>query len=172
MKSKPKIILFILLAVVTGLASCIKEEQYPIEPKIQFVRYENDTSFKDINGNDSIVALTISYTDGDGDIGLYDSDTAEPYKYNYFLKLQYLKNGQRVEVIPVDTTLGFNGRIPILTPTGRNKNIKGEISYVLELYYAWALLETDTIGFEVYIKDRALHSSNVVETPMFVISKP
>lgn len=169
MKSKSKIVLFILLAVVTGLASCIKEEQYPDEPVIQFVEFG---TLKDMNGYDSLGSLTISYTDGDGDLGLYDSDTAEPYKYNYFLKLMYLKNGQRVEVIPVDTTLGFNGRIPILTPTGRNKNIKGEISYVLELYYAWALLETDTIGFEVYIKDRALHSSNVVETPMFVISKP
>jgi len=171
MNLAPKIALILLPATLLGLASCIKEEQYPIEPRIQFEGFWKPDSTSN-SKYDSIRFLSISYTDGDGDIGLYDTDTAEPYKYNYFLKFLYLKNGELVEVKPADTTLGFNARIPILTPTGRNKNIKGEIRMELELYYAWPSLQSDTISFEVYIKDRALHSSNIVQTPLFIISKP
>jgi hypothetical protein len=169
MKQLPKIALFVVILIFTGLVSCIKQDNYPIEPVITFKGFG---VIADINNHDSIGRLAISYTDGDGDIGLYDSDTVEPYKYNFFLKFLYMKNGQMVELIPADSTLGFDARIPILTPTGRNKNIKGDISIDLQLFYAWTALESDTIGFEIYIKDRALHSSNVIQTPIFVISKP
>ncbi|NVO21296.1 MAG: hypothetical protein HXX13_16465 [Bacteroidetes bacterium] len=165
----PKIIAFVIILIALGLGSCVKQDSYPAEPVIKF---EGFGVLKDINQHDSLGELTVSYTDGDGDIGLYDSDTVEPYKYNFFLKFFYLKNNQRIELIPTDTALGFNARIPVLTPGGKNKNIKGNISFDLELYYAWPLLGSDTIAFEVYIKDRALHSSNVVQTPLFVISKP
>jgi hypothetical protein len=164
-----KIVLLLLAIALTGLTSCIKEEQYPIEPVIRFERF---ATLQNIYNHDSLGLLTISYTDGDGDIGLYDTDTAEPYRYNYFLKFKYMKNGELLELTPADTALGFNARIPILTPAGKNKNIKGEISMELELYYAWPALESDTISFEVYIRDRALHSSNIVQTPLFIISKP
>jgi len=82
-----------------------------------------------------------------------------------------LVNNQLVEVKPVDSTLTFNARIPILTPAGRNKNIKGDITMYLELYFARQILKSDTIGFEIYIKDRDLNESNVVETPLFIIKK-
>ncbi len=169
MKSLPKIVLFLLLPAISLLTSCIKEDQYPIEPVIQ---YQGFGVMSDINNHDSLGQLTISYTDGDGDIGLYDYDTIEPYKYNFYMKFMYMKNGQMTELIPSDTNLGFNARIPILTPAGKNKNIKGEISIDLELYYAWPLLESDTIGFEVFIKDRAQHISNIIQTPLFIIRKP
>jgi len=169
MNPASKIVVLLFALTLSGLTSCIKEEQYPIEPVIRFERF---ATLQNTNSHDSLGLLTISYTDGDGDIGLYDTDTAEPYKYNYFLKFQYLKNGELVELKPADTSLGFNGRIPILTPTGKNKNIKGEISMELELYFAWPALQSDTISFEVFIKDRALHSSNIVQTPLFIINKP
>jgi hypothetical protein len=169
MNTPSKIALFALFLIASVLSSCIKQESYPVEPVIKFQSF---AVLKDVNQHDSLGQLTVSYTDGDGDIGLYDSDTIEPYKYNFFLKIFYMKNHELVELIPTDTTLGFNARIPILTPTGKNKNIKGEISIDLDLYYAWPVLGSDTIAFEVYIKDRALHSSNVVETPLFIISKP
>jgi hypothetical protein len=169
MKTLPKIALFAGLLIASALSSCIKQEMYPVEPVIT---YDGFGVLQDINHHDSLGQISISYTDGDGDIGLYDSDTVEPYKYNFYLKFFYVKNQQLVELIPTDTSLGFNARIPILTPAGKNKNIKGQISMNLELYYAWPLLGSDTIAFEVYIKDRALHSSNVIQTPPYIISKP
>jgi hypothetical protein len=169
MNTTSKIALFILLLLGTGISSCIKQESYPVEPVI---KYGSFGVLRDVNDYDSLGRLTVSYTDGDGDIGLYDSDTVEPYKYNFFLKFFYMKNNQLVELIPIDTALGFNARIPILTPAGRNKNIKGDISIDIDLYYARPVLGSDTIAFEVFIKDRALHSSNVVQSPIFIIQKP
>jgi len=169
MKTYPKIALFSVLLILLGLTACIKEQQYPLEPVIAFRQYG---VVRDVSNYDSLGVLTISYTDGDGDIGLYDSDTVEPYKYNFYLTFLQMKNGQLTPLIPADSSLGFNARIPILMPTGRNKNIKGDISIDIQLTYARFLLQSDTIAFDVYIKDRALHQSNVVRTPLFLIAKP
>lgn len=168
MKAYTKISLIFLILLFACLTACIKEEQYPIEPKIEFGGF---TVIRDVSGKDSVGDLSISYTDGDGDIGLYDYDTAEPYKYNYYLKFMQFHNKQLVEVKPLDTSLTYNSRIPMLTPAGRNKNIKGDITMSLELYFARQLLKTDTIAFEIYITDRAHHKSNVVNTPLFKIKK-
>jgi len=168
MKIHTKIRFFLLIPLIACLTGCIKEEQYPITPQIEFGSFK---TARDISGKDSLGAITISYTDGDGNIGLYSWDTVEPYKYNFYLKFMQYVNNQLVEVKPVDTSLSFDARIPILTPKGRNKNIKGDITMYLELYFARQLLQSDTIAFEIYIKDRTLLKSNVVETPLFVIKR-
>ena len=41
----------------------------------------------------------------------------------------------------------------------------------LELYFARQILQSDTIAFEIYIKDRTLLESNVVKTPLFIIKR-
>lgn len=168
MKIYTKITFFLLISMVAGLTSCIKEEQYPIIPHIEFGGF---ATAKDITGKDSLGAISISYTDGDGNIGLFAWDTVEPKKYNFYLKFMELVNNELVEVKPVDSTLTFNGRIPLLTPVGRNKNIKGDITMYLELYFARQILKSDTIAFEIYIRDRDLNNSNVIETPLFLIQR-
>jgi len=168
MKIYTKITFFLLISIVAGLTSCIKEEQYPIIPHIEFGGF---ATAKDITGKDSLGAISISYTDGDGNIGLFPWDTVEPKKYNFYLKFMELVNNELVEVKPVDSTLTFNARIPILTPVGRNKNIKGDITMYLELYFARQILKSDTIAFEIYIRDRDLNNSNVIETPLFLIQR-
>jgi hypothetical protein len=168
MKLYTKISLFLLILLFTGLTACIKEEQYPLEP---YIEYGGFTTLRDVKGKDSLGAITISYTDGDGNIGLFAWDTVEPRKYNFYLKFMQYVNKQLVEVKPADTTITFNARIPLLTPAGKNKNIKGDITMSLELYFARQMLLSDTIAFEIYIKDRDLNKSNVVETPMFIIKK-
>jgi hypothetical protein len=168
MKIYTKIILILLIPFLAGLTACVKEDQYPIIPHIEFGGFG---TYKDISDKDSIGKITISYTDGDGNIGLFPWDTVEPKKYDYFLKFMQYTNNELVEVRPVDTNITFNARMPILTPTGRNRNIKGDISMFLELYFARQLLKSDTIAFEIYIMDRDLNRSNVIETPLFIIKK-
>jgi hypothetical protein len=168
MNKYTNISIFLLVLLVAGLNSCIEEEQYPIKPQIE---YGGFATARDINGKDSLGAVTISYTDGNGDIGLYSWDTVEPYKYNFYLKFMQLVNNQLIEVKPMDTSVTFNSRIPILTPLGRNKNIKGNITQYLELYFARPILKSDTIAFEIYIKDRALLTSNVVQSPLYIIKR-
>lgn len=169
MKALPKIHLFVLFILAASLAGCIEKVEYPEVPAITFKSYGVMSS---ADGYDSIAELTISYTDGDGDIGLYDYDTAEPYKYDYFLKFLEWRDGAFSEVQLADTNFTFNSRIPILTPEGKNKNIRGDISMYLEMYYAYMALQSDTIAFEVYIQDRALNKSNVLQTPAFIVKRP
>jgi hypothetical protein len=168
MKLFTKISLILFIPLLAGLTGCIQDEQYPLVPEIE---YGGFATVRDITNKDSLGLITISYKDGDGNIGLFAWDTVEPYKYNFYLKFLQKHNNQIVEVKPVDSTVTFNARIPILTPSGRNKNIKGDITMTLELYFARQLLLSDTIGFEIYIKDRALNKSNLVNTPLFIIKK-
>ena len=76
-----------VLVISSLLVSCIKKEDYPDIPSIEF------KSFSKINnglGYDDKGLLVISFTDGDGDIGLGSQeiqppyDTASMYYYNFF----------------------------------------------------------------------------------------
>ena len=169
MKTRSKITLIFLFLAALGITSCLKKEEYPIEPVI---KWESYSVLEDAKGYDSLSFLKISYSDGDGDIGLYDSDTVAPYKYNFFVKMYQKINGNLQQIIFPDTNINFNGRIPILTPTGRNKNIKGDIELMIEIYFARPVLLSDTIAFDLYLMDRALHKSNVVLSPLFLVRKP
>ena len=168
MKLYTKISLFLLILLFTGLTGCVKDVEYPLKPEIEFGGF---STMRDVSGKDSVGLITISYTDGDGNIGLDSNDKVEPYKYNYYLKFMQFKNKQLVDVLPQGSTENFNARIPILTPNGRNKNIKGDITRTIQLYFARQALQSDTIAFEIYIKDRTLLESNVIQTPLFVIKK-
>lgn len=152
------------------LMSCLRDEDYPIIPEIQ---YEDFVLL--FNTQTQIIergVLRISFKDGDGDIGLYQTDTAPPFDFNLFIKYFEIQNKDTVEIFLVDPASGdtstFNARIPILTPTGSNKSIKGEIEDTMFIYDPTSSF--DTIMFEVYLMDRALHKSNVVTTPLILRS--
>jgi hypothetical protein len=169
MKLFSKILLIVFLMGTAHFTGCIQKEQYPVEPVIGFTGFG---IYPSVQGYDSMGVVQITYTDGDGDIGLYDYDTVEPYRYNYFLKFMQMNKGVLEEIRLADSSLNFNARIPMLTPSGKNKNIRGEISMFLELYYAWPILTSDTVAFEIFIRDRALHMSNVVQTPLYILNRP
>lgn len=146
--------------------SCLRDEEYPIIPEIVFEDF-----LLLFNTQTQIIergVLTISFKDGDGDIGLHQTDTAAPYDFNLFIKYFEIQNKDTVEIFLVDPNSGdtstFNARIPILTPKGSNKSIKGEIEDTMFIYDPTSSF--DTIMFEVYLMDRALHKSNVVSTPL------
>jgi hypothetical protein len=169
MKQRSKIVLFLFAITAYLLSGCVEKEQYPLIPVIKYAGFMVDTTAQ---GYDSIGIVTITYTDGDGDLGLDSTDTAEPYLYNYYFTFMQMKEGVLQPVELPDSTINFNARIPILTPSGKNKNISGEISRTLELYQAWSALSSDTIGFEIYVKDRALNVSNIVQSPLYILKRP
>ena len=52
-----------------------------------------------------------------------------------------------------------------LTPSGKNKALKGDIIiYLVPAYYNRYSPDSDTIKFDVQLKDQAGHLSNLVET--------
>src|SRR5436190_23718041 len=68
-----------LVAVIAGLlfAGCKRADEYPIEPVIDF---KSLSTIKDANGHDEEFGgiLEISFTDGDGDIGINDEEINQP----------------------------------------------------------------------------------------------
>jgi len=155
---------FAIVLLLTGVMSaCQKKEEYPVIPEIRFeslIRIYNHNTMVYDRG-----VLKISFKDGDGDIGLSENDVLPPYDYNFFISFYELQFGDTVRVIVSDSN-EFNARIPVLTPDGINKSIKGEIEDTLFIYNY--LSDFDTIRFDAYILDRALHKSNVVTTGWFI----
>lgn len=139
--------------------SCRDVENFPIEPHID---YKSFGTILSVSNTDSLGILSISFEDGDGDIG---SENQE----NYFINIFQMVDGEMQKVELPDTSVNFNAIIPDLTPKGKYKGIKGTIDYLLELYNFTPLLDSDTIAFETYIKDRAGHQSNTVMTPNIIV---
>jgi len=162
--------LFYTAIGIFTLMSCMKKESYSDVPQIGFASYYNifDTTKIAKKG-----VLTITFQDGDGDIGLNSWDIFPPYDsasiyfYNYYVDLYYKRNGTFVK----DTTLNppLYTRIPNLTPDDPNKAIKG---YIVDTIPLNPHPLYDTIQFSMFIYDRALHKSNVVTTPEIVVRRP
>lgn len=160
MKNRYKYLVFLLL-IAAFLISCSKKEEYPIIPEIEFLGMTK--LYDPVLQRYDRGVLAISFKDGDGDIGLFDNQAEPPY--NFYVKYFELQNGAETRVVISDTN-EFNARIPVLTPSGSVKAIKGEIEDTLNIFNM--LSPFDTIKFEVYLVDRELHKSNTVSTGWFL----
>jgi hypothetical protein len=158
-----------LTAVLLMFAACTKEKIYPVEPDIEFVSF---TKIQNSLGNDETGILKLSFTDGDGDIGLSDADKEPPfdslsmYYYNFFITYFEKQHGVFVAVDIAGTN---NSRIPIISPDGKERSVKGEIE--MRLFLINPLSTFDTIRYECFIVDRALHHSDTITTPEIVLKK-
>ena len=174
----PKIVFIVLTIIAIGCGACKKIEKFPETPRIEYIGFE-----KIFNPGLELYdrgVLSFSFEDGDGDIGLNNGDTLPPfnsgsdYHYNLIIGYYEMQNGELVKVPIVwynpETeqydTLSLSARIPGLTPNGINKAIKGEIHDTLFIYNFSSSF--DTIQFEAYIYDRALHQSNTIKTPLII----
>ena len=165
------LLIFGSITVMTCLVffpSCMKKEVYPDTPEIAFQSFVLgfDTGKVAKKGY-----LTISFKDGNGDIGLRPDETQPPfdtgsiYYYNYIIDYYEKQNGNYVKL---SFTTPFSARIPYLTPDDPNKAIKGIIVDTLTLNPNPA---HDTIKFKFFIYDRALHKSNVDSTPPIILRR-
>jgi len=163
---------FAFLASLTILlffsVGCEKEESFSDIPEITYLSGNVVTS-KDLSQND-IWKCTIKFEfkDGDGDFGLETPDSTTPpeYRYNLFL-IQFNKIKGAFIKANADTN---RFTIPFVEPYGSNKQQKGTVSVVLELFPS-AQLPSDTIKYRFYIMDRALHSSDTLETKEIVLAR-
>ena len=167
-----------LLFLVLAMLSCQKPVDYPIEPHI---KYEGFTYLMNADSTFSGEGvISFSYTDGDGDLGLNESDTLPPFGFHdahyYNMMIDYLKcvNGEFVKTPLLSwnvqtqsyDTITFNARFKRLRDTEEPKAISGTMDYTLPVQNPFS--PNDTIKFEIHILDRALHESNVIQTdPIF-----
>lgn len=147
---------FLLCLLIVAFATCIRPPDYSIEPQIAF-KSMTKTAMRQGFGSEDSVYVTLSFTDGDGDLGgISGTDSL-----NVFITDK--RNNK-----PVEQTF----RIPFVPEAGAKNGISGEIRFLmyttcclsLEPCKATPNRPTDTLIYDIYIKDRAGHKSNVVQT--------
>ncbi len=162
--------LFIIVSVITiivSLGSCQKIVQLSAIPYIRFNSFAIfDTT--DILGNQSKGGrLNFYFEDGDGDLGLPVPSGGQADTTNLFFTLYRKIDGVMVPASDNDPLYPSPYTIPYMVRVGQNKNLKGTILVTfLYLFYS----PGDTIKYDFYIKDRALHESNVASTGEIVLS--
>ena len=156
-----------IVLIIVGLgvlfSSCLKPKTYSEIPAIEF---------KDFVAYGDTAYLTISFTDGDGDVGLAEYETQPPYDtgsiFYYNLFINYYEKVNCVwqqGTNDIGEPIKFNYRVPYLTPEGNNKALKGEIRVKLSpSYYNPLSSDSDTIKYDIQLADRALQLSNIVES--------
>ena len=129
---------------------------------MEFRKYQLKDSVDALGNIAKICELHLYFTDGDGDIGLFDEDTIAPFDYNLFVNYFETQNDslQQINVSPP-----FHIRIPNLTPSGQNKSLKVNLKYDMDLTYR----NSDTIKFELKLFDRALNESDWVGTGLIIL---
>ena len=161
MNASSKIVLFIVL--LTLFFACKKRESFSDIPYLEFSHYELKDSVDALGNITKLCELHIYFTDGDGDIGLFNDDTIAPYDYNLFVNYFEIHNDslQQINVNPP-----YHIRIPNLTPTGQNKSLKVDVKYDVNVTYR----NSDSIKFELKLFDRALNESDWVSSPLIIIN--
>ena len=165
-----RIIPLCLIAAFVLSISCLRQEEFPDIPHIEykdFIKINNGLGYDDKG------ILVLKFTDGDGDIGLAESDTFPPYDqssmyyYNFFISYYEKQNGEFIEI---ELPFANNSRIPPLNSSKNPKPLKGEIE--IELFINNFTSTYDTIRFSAFIVDRALNHSDTIITPDIYIVKP
>ena len=163
-----------LVLVALAAVSCQKPVEYPVEPKIAYEGFTYLMNPDSTFSGEGIISF--SYTDGDGDLGLDDTDTLPPFGFNdahyYNMLVDYLKcvNGVFVKTPLLSwnvqtqsyDTVSFNARFKRLRDSENPKAISGTMDYKLTVQNPFS--PNDTVKFEIRIFDRALHESNVIQT--------
>jgi len=164
--------IFFFLFFLSVFFSCTKPEKYSTTPKISYIEIPVKDTLDQLGNSIKRCMLTYYLIDGDGDIGFEEGDTVSPYQidglyYNNLLITMYkLVDGiyYRVDTPEIGTPFYF--RTKHIEPIGQNKTLKCSIYVNLDFDYpsSW-----DSIKFDFFMYDRALHKSNVETTPMIVL---
>ena len=163
MDASSKIVLFIVL--LTLFFACKKREEFSEIPYLEFTKYEIKDSVDALGNITKLCELHLFFTDGDGDIGLFEEDTIAPFDYNLFVNYFEMKNNSLQQIID---TLNppYHIRIPNLMPTGHNKSLKVDVTYDVDITYR----NSDTIKFELKLFDRALNESEWVSSSLIILN--
>ena len=188
MKKRSKLVYFFTISVMGGFCLCLSgchkiAITFPDTPVITYKSATVTKTLDSLGFVDYQLKLIISFTDGNGDIGLGPGDTQgvfspkSPYYYNlwvgYYEEVKdsfiYITTG--FPFVGRGDTIKYNGRIPIITPEGKLKAITGDIEYDIDLGSSTKSKDpSNTIKFDFILLDRALNKSNKVTSDPIVLS--
>lgn len=155
-----KLVIFLFILPVT---SCIKREEFPIEPYIEYRGFAVRTTAE----GKKIGIIHIYFRDGDGDIGLSSKDTLPPfhlqgdYYYNFFMHI-YKKQSNNFILIDHPYVV----RIPPVNPDDYPQSLEGDIYIDIDVEILKMVLPENIFKFDAYLYDRALHKSNTITSPV------
>jgi hypothetical protein len=172
-----------IIICIQGLLSCVKEPEWSTVPAISFSRIQKITKISNdgFGGKAKIdsVVMSIRFKDGDGDLGITQADLiANPAKYrdfrNFEVNVMLKKNGK---FIPIIFSPSLGGLMNFKFKADQKPGpIEGTVDYSTQFVYAFYkgysplfTEKNDTLKFQIFIRDNALQSSNVVETEPIVI---
>lgn len=140
--------------VLTGLGSCLllttctkETTDYGPVPAIEWV----SVSAQQIKAHQDSLIITISYQDGDGDLGENRNDAK-----NLFVR------DSRNNVV-------YQFRIKQLAPRNTVIAIKGKLDVILKQIPLVFGNEPEQVIYSLHIVDRKGHQSNTVQTPALVV---
>lgn len=142
---RASVILLALLVIV----GCQKDDEIPFSdvPEIELLGVSNDT----IVQYDSILTISITYQDGDGDIGFESPD-----KYAVFVRDTRLEDFDGFYVGPV-------------APPDANVPVTGRIDIEFPSLFLFGNGNSEKTNFEIKMYDRAGHESNLLVTQDIII---
>ena len=140
-------LIYILVGVL--LLSCEKEEVMSDTPIIDFISISPTT----VQEYTDDIIITISYTDGDGDLGENNPDIN-----NLFVEDN--RNG-----------IEYKFRIPELSPSGSTITIEGNFNITINGTGITNSSSSQSVNYDIYVKDRAENTSNKVTTSSITIQK-
>lgn len=164
MRKTSVIILSTLLVLI--VSNCIQPPNYPDEPEIGFMSLNKSEIAQGNTGAlADTLAVTFSYTDGDGDLGF---------------------DGDSIDVFLTDSRDGFVNKfkLPVIPDQGTGNGISGEITLRIPnkpfnicctfpngatACQPNTEFPTDTVSYMIQIKDRAGNLSNKVQTETLTI---
>jgi len=156
---------FFILVFSIMFYTCEEIVSYPDTPSIDYQAFTLYKTVDELGNNIFLGKLEFEFTDGDGNIGIYQPDSlniADSLKYNLYLRL-YERDSEGSRLVEsFDSTQNF--RIPYIEREGQNKTLKGTITVDLE----YKTIEYDTIFYTFYITDRDFNKSNTDTTDLII----
>jgi len=161
-----------MLFIILLFSSCVERIDYPKEPVI---KYKDFYIYSQNNFETGV--FVISFTDGDGDIGLAHKDTLPPfnpgskYFFNFFMTFYQQIDGNFEVIVDYDgNVVEYNSRIPPVNPDDEPQNLRGDIYIDIDISILKAVLgNNNVIKIEAYIVDRNLNYSNTIITPPLIL---
>lgn len=163
-----KLYIFLAFGLLTGLWACVAEPEYPNEPQIEYIRVS--TTQENVQGS-VLASLTISFKDGDGDLGGSEIDNPNCSSNCEYLSDTSCYNDKFYSAFVIDSrdSCFQYFQLPDLTPTGNVKAISGELDLYFFLNEKPSPFTSDTVFYYVTIRDRSGNYSNIVRTEDIVL---
>ncbi|MEM7103766.1 MAG: hypothetical protein AAF502_11580 [Bacteroidota bacterium] len=144
--------------LILGFYSCIKPPNYPNEPVIEDVYFDKAEYLQNVEN----FTITIEFTDGDGDLGVFDTDTT--------------LNGKLIDTRTGGPTFF---KIPFIPQQGVANGISGRINVTLPVECCTPMgglvclpdpdHPPEELIYTVQIFDRAGNASNIMNAPAITL---